>query len=82
MPATSRRQKWLKAFAAAHRLTERESTVVFLYTHGLVNDEIAQALGVTPSSVGKYWQRVYAKTGVRCRNTFLAALLLAAEKRA
>jgi pimeloyl-ACP methyl ester carboxylesterase/DNA-binding CsgD family transcriptional regulator len=57
-------------------LTRRESAVLELMARGLSNDEIAQALFVTPKTVRNYVSRVFAKLDVERR---AQAIVLARE---
>jgi DNA-binding CsgD family transcriptional regulator len=55
-------------------LTSREREVVELLTNGESNRELAQRLGVSPRTIQKHLQRIYAKLGVKRR---MAAVMLA-----
>ena len=57
-------------------LTEREVEVLQLLARGRTNREIAEALHVSPKTVGHHVQHVYGKAGVRSR---AAATLFAVE---
>ncbi|MGH2378353.1 MAG: response regulator transcription factor [Candidatus Limnocylindria bacterium] len=53
-------------------LSPREVTVAQLVARGLTNEEIARELGLSPLTVKKHLERLYAKVGVGNR-TALAA---------
>lgn len=63
------------AALAALGLTERETEVVTLVAAGKSNAQIARALHLSPHTVKKHLERVYARVGVRSR-TQLATLAL------
>jgi HD-GYP domain-containing protein (c-di-GMP phosphodiesterase class II) len=48
-------------------LTEREVEVLQLLTKGLSNREVARALGISPKTVGRHIENLYAKAGVSSR---------------
>lgn len=48
-------------------LTSREREVLELLTNGESNRELAQRLGVSPRTIQKHLQRIYAKLGVKRR---------------
>lgn len=51
------------------KLTERESEIFALLTNGESNKKLAIRLGISPRTVQKHLQRIYAKLGVRGRTT-------------
>ena len=55
-------------------LTNREREVLALLASGGSNHELAQRLGVSPRTIQKHLQRIYAKLGVKGRTA--AALLV------
>jgi DNA-binding CsgD family transcriptional regulator/PAS domain-containing protein len=55
-------------------LTSREWDVMRCVDAGQTNEEIARLLSVTPSTVKKHLEHVYAKLGVRTRTAALARL--------
>jgi DNA-binding CsgD family transcriptional regulator len=59
---------------AAVRLTPREREVMELVAAGRANAEIAETLWITPGTVRKHLENVYAKLGVRSRTAALAKL--------
>lgn len=48
-------------------LTEREVDVLRLLTRGLSNREVARKLGISPKTVGRHVENLYAKAGVSSR---------------
>lgn len=48
-------------------LTNREREVLELLTNGDSNRELGQRLGVSPRTIQKHLQRIYAKLGVKNR---------------
>ncbi len=48
-------------------LTEREVDVLGLLAHGLINRQIADALGVWVKTAGAHIEHIYTKVGVRSR---------------
>lgn len=54
---------------AAHPagLTDREVDVLRLIARGRANKQVAAALGISPKTVGRHVEHVYAKTGVTTR---------------
>jgi DNA-binding CsgD family transcriptional regulator len=54
-------------------LTNREREVLALLASGESNRKLAQRLGVSPRTIQKHLQRIYAKLGVQGR---MAAVLL------
>jgi DNA-binding CsgD family transcriptional regulator len=61
-------------------LTPREREILAWVARGKTNAEIAQALWISPTTVRKHLENVYAKLGVRTR-TAAAALFLGALER-
>jgi DNA-binding CsgD family transcriptional regulator len=55
-----------------HDLTKREREVLALVANGKTNPEIAEILWITPSTVRKHLENVYAKLGVRTRTAAAA----------
>jgi DNA-binding CsgD family transcriptional regulator len=75
-----------QATAVALGLTRREAEVLVLVGRGRTNVEIADALFVSPRTVQKHLQHVYAKLGVESRTAavaraFEAAVLAPDEER-
>jgi HD-GYP domain-containing protein (c-di-GMP phosphodiesterase class II) len=48
-------------------LTDREVEVLRLIARGRVNKQVAAALGISPKTVGRHVEHIYAKAGVRTR---------------
>jgi DNA-binding NarL/FixJ family response regulator len=48
-------------------LTEREVEVLRLIARGRVNKQVAAALGISPKTVGRHVEHIYAKAGVTTR---------------
>ena len=48
-------------------LTEREVDVLRLLTRGMSNREVAGTLGISPKTVGRHVENLYAKAGVSSR---------------
>jgi DNA-binding CsgD family transcriptional regulator len=59
-------------------LTGREREILALVAEGPTNGEVASALGISPATVGKHLEHVYAKLGVTSRT---AAVHCAREHR-
>jgi HD-GYP domain-containing protein (c-di-GMP phosphodiesterase class II)/DNA-binding CsgD family transcriptional regulator len=57
-------------------LTEREVDVLRLIARGRANKQVATALGISPKTVGRHIEHIYAKAGV---NTRAGATLFAME---
>lgn len=55
------------ALAQALPITAREAEVLALLTAGRTNDGIAAALGISPNTVARHVEHVYAKLGVHTR---------------
>jgi len=58
-------------------LTQRELQVLVALTRGGTSRQLAQQLGVSPRTVQKHLQRIYAKLGVNGR---VAAVLFMARQ--
>jgi DNA-binding CsgD family transcriptional regulator len=56
-------------------LTGRELEVLALVMHGNTNREIAELLRVSPATVRKHLENVFAKLGVHTRTAAVARLL-------
>jgi DNA-binding CsgD family transcriptional regulator len=65
----------LPEFAHAHHLSPREQQIVQLVVAGATNPHIADRLVISPGTVTRHLNRIYAKVGVQTR-TQLAALVL------
>lgn len=61
------------------QLTERERDVLGLVAQGLTNREVARRLVISPLTVRKHLEHVYAKLGVRTRAGAVAAAFRAAS---
>jgi DNA-binding CsgD family transcriptional regulator len=48
-------------------LTEREVEVLALIARGQANKQVARALGISPKTVGRHIEHVYAKAAVTTR---------------
>jgi DNA-binding NarL/FixJ family response regulator len=48
-------------------LTEREVDVLRLLTKGMSNRQVARKLGISPKTVGRHVENLYAKAGVSSR---------------
>jgi DNA-binding NarL/FixJ family response regulator len=68
------------AFANEFRLTTRESEVLSWLSKGKTNRDIAQILGLSPRTVDKHLEQIYAKLGVENR-TAAAAIATDAARR-
>ena len=53
-------------------LTRREQQVVLLVAEGLTNAEIAQQLWISPGTVRRHLENVFAKLGVHTRTATVA----------
>lgn len=62
----------LAASTADESLTSREQQVLELLVEGFSYKEIAQQLGISPSTVGTYVQRIYEKLHVSSRREIMA----------
>ena len=68
------------AFATEFGLTSRESEVLSWLSKGKTNRDIAQILGLSPRTVDKHLEQIYAKLGVENR-TAAAAIATDAARR-
>lgn len=59
---------------ATHPLTRREHEVVMLVAEGLTNTQIAERLWISPGTVRRHLQNVFAKLGVHTRTAAVARL--------
>src|SRR5262249_48865179 len=62
----------VRAVELYEALSEREAEVLRLVSAGLSNGEIAGQLVVTPATVKKHLEHIYAKLGVHSRTSALA----------
>ncbi len=69
-----------KEFATEFGLTSRESEVLAWLSKGKTNRDIAQILGLSPRTVDKHLEQIYAKLGVENR-TAAAAIATGASRR-
>ncbi|MCG6206811.1 response regulator transcription factor [Rhodopseudomonas sp. HC1] len=69
-----------KEFATEFGLTSRESEVLAWLSKGKTNRDIAQILGLSPRTVDKHLEQIYAKLGVENR-TAAAAIATGANRR-
>ncbi|MGP9812300.1 response regulator [Rhodopseudomonas sp. NSM] len=69
-----------KEFATEFGLTSRESEVLAWLAKGKTNRDIAQILGLSPRTVDKHLEQIYAKLGVENR-TAAAAIATSASRR-
>ncbi|WP_420133086.1 response regulator [Rhodopseudomonas sp.] len=69
-----------KEFATEFGLTSRESEVLAWLSKGKTNRDIAQILGLSPRTVDKHLEQIYAKLGVENR-TAAAAIATNAARR-
>jgi DNA-binding CsgD family transcriptional regulator len=67
-------------FSAEFGLTSRESEVLAWLSKGKTNRDIAQILGLSPRTVDKHLEQIYAKLGVENR-TAAAAIATNASRR-
>jgi DNA-binding CsgD family transcriptional regulator len=68
------------ALTAELGLTARESEVLSWLSKGKTNRDIAQILGLSPRTVDKHLEQIYAKLGVENR-TAAAAIATSASRR-
>lgn len=61
----------LDTFAAAFRLSEKETEVLRLTVRGRSRQRIAETLYVSPGTVNTYFYRIYQKVGVHTRQELL-----------
>jgi RNA polymerase sigma factor (sigma-70 family) len=54
-------------------LTAREREVLLLVADGLTNAEVAERLWISPGTVRRHLENVYAKLGVRTRTAAVRA---------
>jgi DNA-binding NarL/FixJ family response regulator len=52
----------------AHGLTDRECDLVRLDVQGFSRAEIAEQLGISPTTLKKYWSVIYDKLGIQRRS--------------
>ncbi|MGJ4948408.1 response regulator [Bradyrhizobium sp. HKCCYLS20291] len=69
-----------KQFSSEFGLTSRESEVLSWLSKGKTNRDIAQILGLSPRTVDKHLEQIYAKLGVENR-TAAAAIATGAARR-
>ena len=72
----ARAESHLPQFAQTHRLSPREQQIVQQILAGATNSQIADRLLISPGTVTRHLNRIYAKTRVQSR-TQLTALILA-----
>lgn len=70
--AVAREPGWHPGAAAI--LSRREREVLHLVADGKTNDEVAQQLWLSPNTVRKHLENIYAKLGVHTRTAAVAAL--------
>jgi DNA-binding CsgD family transcriptional regulator len=76
-----RMESVIAAFAADHKLSGAETTLLAGATRGLNNDEVAELLGCSRATVSTYWNRIFAKLGRRSqRDVFCKVLEYALEQ--
>lgn len=56
-------------FRCDHRLTARETEVLFWLSRGKTNRDIAEILEIKPATVGKHLEHIYPKLGVENRTS-------------
>jgi DNA-binding response OmpR family regulator len=69
-----------KEFSAELGLTSRESEVLTWLSKGKTNRDIAQILGLSPRTVDKHLEQIYAKLGVENRTAAAAVATNAARR--
>ena len=69
-------EKSLEVFAKRYELTSREKEVLSLINKGYSNQEIADNLNISLSTVKKHIYNLYGKTGVSSRGQLLSLFLL------
>jgi DNA-binding CsgD family transcriptional regulator len=62
-------------------LTPRESEILDLVAEGKTNPEIAEILGIAPTTVRRHLENVYAKLGVHTRTAAVTRFLGFLERR-
>jgi DNA-binding CsgD family transcriptional regulator len=62
-------------------LTPRESEILDLVAEGKTNPEIAEVLGIAPTTVRRHLENVYAKLGVHTRTAAVTRCLGFLERR-
>jgi DNA-binding CsgD family transcriptional regulator len=67
-------------FSSELGLTSREGEVLSWLSKGKTNRDIAQILGLSPRTVDKHLEQIYAKLGVENR-TAAAAIATSADRR-
>jgi DNA-binding NarL/FixJ family response regulator len=65
----------IAAFAADHKLSGCETTLLVGAARGLNNDEVAELLGCTRATVSTYWNRIFAKLGRRSQRDVFCKVL-------
>ena len=70
-----------KEFATEFGLTSRESEVLAWLSKGKTNRDIAQILGLSPRTVDKHLEQIYAKLGVENRTAAAAVATNASRQR-
>jgi len=62
-----------RLLARRHGLTDREAEVLLWISRGKANREISEILGISPRTVNKHLEQVFAKMGVENRASAAAA---------
>lgn len=65
----------IAAFAADHKLSGCETTLLVGAARGLNNDEVAELLGCTRATVSTYWNRIFSKLGRRSQRDVFCKVL-------
>ena len=73
--ANTRVGEVVRCFASTHRLSPRETQLLGLAVAGYNNDEAAELLGCSRATATTYWNRIFAKIGVRGQRDVLCALV-------
>lgn len=73
--AFTERDRLLEEVREEPSLTRREREVLQLVAQGMTNPQIAEALWLSPATVRKHLENVYAKLGVRTRTAAAARFL-------
>lgn len=71
----------ITVFCRSHRLSGRESELVYLAYAGVENKDVAARLSCSYNTIGTYWKRIFEKTGCRSQRSVLAAALRDACRR-
>lgn len=65
----------MERYARRHRLSRQELRLLITSINGVPDKRVAHEWGCSRSTIGTYWKRIFAKTGMRPQRNVLADLL-------